>query len=544
MSFSAGTVASASPAVQTSLTRFDLFTILVTNETVSKRTRAILNTSKTWEVCLSPDLQITTEFLFDGVHPSINRLNVLRGLYCYVLRRNQQQSTSALMSEKESGLWHEVYRDAMLYNRVRRYCQVTDPAFRFPDNRTASPYEWLSVEETIKVAEDEDFDIGSPIQVRSGLYEVTIRPSEAPDTGACLSRLLPFDIPEIDSASSTSLRIENMSFMKVSGWLKVLPSIRYLTITRDDPYLNSRVDDVLTSLIGMPYVLPSLTWLSIYSHSDLKSLRGMPEMPNVETLLITGSIKSLEGMPKELPSLTKLDLARCTLTSLRGMPEMPKLVKLSIVGQFENLKDMLKALPSLVEFNLTMYGRLTSLEGMPEMPKLVEFNIPESVEDLVDVPKELSSLTKLTICSRRPTNIIHQLPRTPKLRHLVITNLYVKLVDLCVNQSSLKILDLTVCYQLKSLDGLPSYPCLEILYAPRSVRKISKLAEKLPSLKSLYLESKYPQSTDRMSWIAGKYQKMCDRINHRWKICWASNLPQGCRISYYQFKFVYDYHPR
>ncbi|KAI9208351.1 uncharacterized protein BJ171DRAFT_565472 [Polychytrium aggregatum] len=418
-----------STLVQEDLARFDLLTILITNDAfiraasppllgkllrVSKQTRAILNTYQIWERLLFPKLQITPEFLFEGVDPSIDRLKVAQGLFYYALRQNQHKPTNSSMLEKENEFWSEVYRDEQLFNRVQRFCQVTDPEFRFPEDARPNSSKQPSVEEMITIAESQNFRSQWPIVVEG--WDITIRPSARRGGNTYVSRLLPFDIPAINQAREKKLTLEDVSFLEVSGWPIWLSNISNLNIGHS--YWGG-VTDPLISLEGMPKELPRLTGLDLSGCTELKSLKGMPEMPKLETLQLPKTIESLEGMPNELPSLTKV--------------------------------------------NLNPYSRLMSLAGLSNVPRLLELDIPVSIETLVDVPEEFPSLTKLTISSRKPHNILSQLPSTPKLNHLILPSQFVSLADLRVNQSSLKVLDLHACCELKSLGDISSYPKLEIL---------------------------------------------------------------------------------
>ncbi|KAI9206264.1 uncharacterized protein BJ171DRAFT_27604 [Polychytrium aggregatum] len=169
--------------------------------------------------------------------------------------------------------------------------------------------------------------------------------------------------------------------------------------------------------------------------------------------------------------------------------------------------------------------RLTSLTGLPNVPMLLELDISTGIETFVNIPEEFPSLTKLTISSHKPHNILSQLPRMPKLNHLVLSAQFVSLADLHVNRNSLKVLDLQACCELMSLDDIPSYPKLEALYVPRSIRRISGLVDKLPSLKTLHLDSSMRPS--RCSFSDGKYGRYADYFRLR-KI--ISGLPKGCRV--------------
>ncbi|KAI9202706.1 uncharacterized protein BJ171DRAFT_513027 [Polychytrium aggregatum] len=156
---------------------------------------------------------------------------------------------------------------------------------------------------------------------------------------------------------------------------------------------------------------------------------------------------------------------------------------------------------------------------------LLELDIPTDIEGIVDVPEELPSLTKLTISSHMPHNILNQLPTMSKLNHLVLSTQFVSLADLHVNQSSLTVLDLQDCCELKSLDDIPSYPKLEILYAPRSIKRVSGLVDKLPSLKTLHLDSSMRPS--HHSLLVDTFGRYAGSFRLRKVI---SGLPKGCRV--------------
>ncbi|KAI9205298.1 uncharacterized protein BJ171DRAFT_71388 [Polychytrium aggregatum] len=123
-----------------------------------------------------------------------------------------------------------------------------------------------------------------------------------------------------------------------------------------------------------------------------------------------------------------------------------------------------------------------------------------------------------------PHTILSQLPTMPKLNHLVLSSQFVSLADLHVSQSSLTVLDLQACCELASLDDIPSYPKLEILHVPRSIRRISGLVDKLPSLKTLYLDSS--MRPFNRSLLDGMFGRYADSFGLR-KI--ISGLPKGCR---------------
>ncbi|KAI9204412.1 uncharacterized protein BJ171DRAFT_505791 [Polychytrium aggregatum] len=391
MRASAQTMAEPSP-VQEDLARFDLLTILITNEAfihaasppllakllrVSNQTRAILNTYQIWERLLSPNSQITPEFLFEGVDPSIDQLKVTQGLLCYTLRRNQHMPISSSILEKENELWSEVYRDRQLFNRVFRYCQVTDPEFHFPENAKPNGLKELSVEGLITIAEKQYFEFQWPISV-GFWYGATIRPSQRMDRYIYVSKLLPFDISGINGAKEQKLTLEDVSFLEVSGWPKTLSDISNLAIRHN---YRERVTDPLISLEGMPKELPRLTTLDLSGCSRLKSLKGVSEMPELVALLLPSSIESLEGMPKVMPMLATLDLSRCSqLTSLKGMPVMPNLEELLLPPSIEPLEDIPKVLPTLTRPSMSRCGQLKSLEEISEMPRFEILQLLESTE--------------------------------------------------------------------------------------------------------------------------------------------------------------------
>ncbi|KAI9203567.1 uncharacterized protein BJ171DRAFT_568708 [Polychytrium aggregatum] len=270
-----------STLIQEDLARFDLLTILITNDAfiraasssllakllrVSKQTRAILDTEEVRERLLFPTLGITPEFLFKGVDPSIDRLKVAQGLLCYALRQNQHRPTNSSMLAKENELWSEVHRDRPFFDRVQRYCQVTDPAFHFPEDARPNGSKQPSVEEMITIAEGQDFRFKWPLE---GM----------PNVLPSLTRL---DLSECSELKS----------------LKGMPEMPKLETILLPPSIES--------LEGMPKELPSLTRLDLSGCTELKSLKGISEMPKLETILLPKSTESLGGLPRELPSLKLL----------------------------------------------------------------------------------------------------------------------------------------------------------------------------------------------------------------------------------------------
>ncbi|KAI9206165.1 uncharacterized protein BJ171DRAFT_499002 [Polychytrium aggregatum] len=388
---------------QGGFSRFDLLTVLITNETfiraaslplltkllrVSKRTRAILSTDQLQKRLWFDYLHITTEFLFQGVSPSVNRHDVMQGLRCYVFRQNQRKPTSPSMLEKENKFWFEVYRDRQLFNRVQRYCQVTDPEFRLPEDPRSNGLEGLSVQEMVAVAEIGYLEFQWLIKIEEW-NRLTIRPNERRAGSVHVSKLLPFDIPRVDVAMGRKMTVEDVSFLEVSGWPKWLSSIQNLTVKYS---YREQTTDLLISLEGLPKELPRLRKFDLRGCSQLASLKGMPEMPMLETLQLPKSIKSPEGIPKELPSLTTLDLSGCSqLTSLKELPEMPMLETLQLPKSIESLEGIPRKAPMLTRLDLSKRSQLKSLEEISEMPQLEILRLPESLESLEDMPKELPS---------------------------------------------------------------------------------------------------------------------------------------------------------
>ncbi|KAI9205346.1 uncharacterized protein BJ171DRAFT_581028 [Polychytrium aggregatum] len=160
---------------------------------------------------------------------------------------------------------------------------------------------------------------------------------------------------------------------------------------------------------------------------------------------------------------------------------------------------------------------------------LLELDIPTGIEALVDVPEEPPSSPSSQSPRANPTPL-SQLPRMPKLNHLVLSSQFVSLADLHVNQSSLTVLDLQACCELASLDDIPSYPKLEILHVPRSIRRVSGLVDKLPSLKTLHLDSSMRPS-DR-SLLVDMFDRYAGSFSLGWSIIRRriSGLPKGCRV--------------
>ncbi|KAI9206263.1 uncharacterized protein BJ171DRAFT_27605 [Polychytrium aggregatum] len=138
--------------------------------------------------------------------------------------------TNSSMLKKENDLWSEVYRDSQFFNRVFRYCQVTDPSFHFPESARPNTSKQPSVEEVIAIAERQIFEFQWQIVVDS-VNDITIRPNESRDGDTYVSRLLSFDISAISRAREHGLTLEDVSFLKVSGWPKWLSNIQELTVT-------------------------------------------------------------------------------------------------------------------------------------------------------------------------------------------------------------------------------------------------------------------------------------------------------------------------
>jgi Leucine-rich repeat (LRR) protein len=114
------------------------------------------------------------------------------------------------------------------------------------------------------------------------------------------------------------------------------------------------------------------------SNKSLKNLGGIANIPGIETVqflyLNSNQLKSLQGMPVELPALEMLYLYGNQLKSLQGMPEELLALRVLYLGgnELESLQGMPAELPALRQLYLD-HNQLVSLQGMSKyLPALRE----------------------------------------------------------------------------------------------------------------------------------------------------------------------------
>ncbi len=296
----------------------------------------------------------------------------------------------------------------------------------------------------------------------------------------------------------TGLSLSNNALQDLVGITQNLPGLKILSIKNIGSLqgLPDRLDQLTQlslsekgqselasldpdNLIGLPMTLPSLIEFEIGSVNtfNLKSLEGMPqEMPLLTSLSINAEINTLEGMPDQLPALTSLTLKSKELENFRGMPQsLPRLTSLSISGQIsqsqlatatavpdlvgftqdmpdlislsinnialESLQGLPATLPNLTNLDIVGARDLKNLIGMPQnMPALRFFRLTTStrsgLETLQGMPQELLDLRTLFISQTRLTNLIG-ISSVPNLQTISISNPTLAVAAYCEVQDRL-----------------------------------------------------------------------------------------------------------
>lgn len=252
----------------------------------------------------------------------------------------------------------------------------------------------------------------------------------------------------LESLSSIFLGVEIRLTPQKSG--PECPTSDLVDIDGIDPGLSAAI----RAAVGKPAItasdLASITELDA-SYRQIRTLEGMPAMPNLQTLDLEGNeLTSLEGLP-DLPELQKLFLTYNSLIDLRGYPNLPKLQELDLgansIGSLAGFNasnaasfrinlscavgpdgiNLLDLPPNLTElylgFNLNRVGyRYNDLTQIPAMPSnLAKLQVlilnHNTLSNLEGLPENLSNLRVLDV-SRNPLTSLSGLPPVSALPNL------------------------------------------------------------------------------------------------------------------------------
>jgi len=198
-----------------------------------------------------------------------------------------------------------------------------------------------------------------------------------------------------------------------------------------DPGLSAAIRAVLGKLSGdlTETDLLSITELDA-SDRGIRTLEGMPSLPNLGKLYLSGNeLRNLDGFP-DLPKLAVLDLSDNRLENIDGLvpSNAPGFVLNLSCAVGENGLRSLENLPSnLIElylgFNLNRLGYAgNNLDALPQMPPslpnlevlILNHNKLSSLDGL---PQSLTSLRVLDL-SRNPLTSLSGLPQVSELPNL------------------------------------------------------------------------------------------------------------------------------
>lgn len=148
-----------------------------------------------------------------------------------------------------------------------------------------------------------------------------------------------------------TLEIRSLGLNSLEHLSKHTPHLKNLTIKFAE----------IANLKGLPESLSSLESLVIISDEQLKSLEGLPkELPNLRFLKLIASNASrsirnfsLKGLPTELPNLRTLIIEMQTLGSLIFLSNMCNLIEFKIQGCLKgSLEGFPKVLPKLKKLDI------------------------------------------------------------------------------------------------------------------------------------------------------------------------------------------------
>ena len=137
----------------------------------------------------------------------------------------------------------------------------------------------------------------------------------------------------------------------------------------------------LVSLAGMT-PQPKLERLAA-AWNPLGNLNGLPELPALKDLGVSGTFTSFAGL-RSLPALEEFSISaenrpgfvpgECRLTSLAGLPALPTLKRLTLTGcPMPNLSG-LRELPSMTDLTV-IEGQLSAMGGLTRQPSLRVLNV-------------------------------------------------------------------------------------------------------------------------------------------------------------------------
>ncbi|KAI9208409.1 uncharacterized protein BJ171DRAFT_239681 [Polychytrium aggregatum] len=354
---------------------------------LARQYRGVLSlvSNRAWMHQLYRKLKITAA-IFTGVDVSIDRRQVLEGM-CSFCSRKDGCPRSFEAYQKEMPLWWAICRCPSLEANTRRLlsagliqanvdCHACTSNSSQDMVRTLDPQEQFHIVDSARIIQRGHCRSCSGMPHGRFGYSV-IRFDHHPfHTAEQWSQLLPHELDTIQNRPLRTLRLVNCSFSSVSGWPVAFPFL-------SDLQLNGKLPE-----------------------GEIDSLEGMPQMPQLEKLMLPLFLKSLECIPQSLCRLQSLDLGHhAQIASLVGLPLLPSLKILVLPPSILSLQGLPAQLDRLVEMNMWGCSRLESLRWLPVMPELKLLKLPQSGPSLNDFDTHCSgalvsaSVTELWIPS-------------------------------------------------------------------------------------------------------------------------------------------------
>ncbi|KAI9205648.1 uncharacterized protein BJ171DRAFT_501106 [Polychytrium aggregatum] len=491
----------------------------------SQQARAILHRPRTWYSVLVRLLGLPSGF-FKDVHPAVNVLVVLRGLYCYCSRPDPLYPRSLAIHQIEFGLWWGLCRCKVLWLRVLRYCHGRNKLWPGSHDQ-----EWLIWQKRVypsSMSDQERFqllDSARILQARSQTASsrvVIIRFRQHPlFYNHQFFRLLPHELFQLVTLGKRNLCLYDCTFASLSGWPAELPQVERLRVFNSGsftqywdwtciPSMPSLREfsppQSLESLDGIEAALPPLHRLDLSDCWRLKSLAGLSTMANWSTLILPPSLESLVELGQFTNSFNVIDMSSCQhITTFASWPStLPQLGGLVVPSSLESLEGMPESM-DLIFLDMDT-GKLTSLKGMSQnLPNLRMLSTPWRLTSLQGLPATLDSLENLNLkASVHLKNLVGLPEALPELRRLELSANLESLQGMTVYLPSLLDLNMSKCKMLKTVAGLPQdFPALLALALPPSLVSLQALDTAVfPSLQRLMLSQSLVKTVDGAAWLA------------------------------------------
>ncbi|KAI9199362.1 uncharacterized protein BJ171DRAFT_518895 [Polychytrium aggregatum] len=411
---------------------------------MSRPSRAFFNHHLVWNRLLSRLLRLPAA-TFKDVGPTIDRLAVLQGLYCYTHRRDPLYAQTGAAHQKEIALWQEICFSKTLHEHIRAYCAAAGKIVEYPSDLLGSLFIKNASADRLRDHDrfrliDSAHTIGDALRQTDFPVFVFRFPHSPLLQDDELTRLLPHERYHLQVLRGRNLCLYGCTFSSVSGWPEELPDVVEMKVVEPDltqrhPWIWSSVPRMpglaefwpppsLDTLVGITGAMPALRHLHLLECESLKTVEGLALDSGLETLTLPPSLECFGRSFESMNALVTLDMSKCQhLRSLAGLPRsLPMLQRLSFPPGLQSLEGMPESMDALVLLNMYGCRELKTLTGMtPGLAALQSLDFPESLETAEGMTASLPSLKFLNMSNCKQLATLAKMSRDmPVLQMLAL----------------------------------------------------------------------------------------------------------------------------